>query len=334
MKLTLIKSASPPSYFLGHFGNPSHNSPSLLSLLIDGEKPSPTFHEGWVEIKKKPKKIQSYESQLNTNYRYVIKDKKFLNLDIKEVYSREEVAYKKDYSWYWKEEYSHLSSLYKLVYDENPDILVDLPFDILVTMKVEEVKQSEFSYNIIKQCGFIKNKKVLAGSDVQQQLMDEIIFPTIMYPSLPCKLSSKQMFDIIRAYIKDNIDPKVAKILSDYDFHFSVEKRIPLHTPEEYSVDVNAFSLRKRKPKYEKRMRKERNHKLLDISHNKTGNKYGGSVVSAIIGENHEDLKGKIDKYLKDLITHINEPVKDCPHCEGDGVILDKRKEKENEQNN
>jgi hypothetical protein len=32
-------------------------------------------------------------------------------------------------------------------------------------------------------------------------------------------------------------------------------------------------------------------------------------------------VKDKIDKYLNDLITEINKPLIDCPHCKGLGVV-------------
>lgn len=35
-----------------------------------------------------------------------------------------------------------------------------------------------------------------------------------------------------------------------------------------------------------------------------------------------EDLKNNIDNYLKHLISIINEPLKECIHCNGNGVVL------------
>jgi DNA-directed RNA polymerase II subunit RPB1 len=38
--------------------------------------------------------------------------------------------------------------------------------------------------------------------------------------------------------------------------------------------------------------------------------------------DNSEELKETIDNYLKNLIEYINEPTKDCPNCNGSGIIL------------
>jgi len=39
-------------------------------------------------------------------------------------------------------------------------------------------------------------------------------------------------------------------------------------------------------------------------------------------GNNIEDSHQNIEKYLKELMAHINKPIKDCPHCKGMGVLI------------
>ena len=48
------------------------------------------------------------------------------------------------------------------------------------------------------------------------------------------------------------------------------------------------------------------------------------TVIEPIEGEKYQDLEKNIDDYLTKLITYINEPLVDCPHCKGRGVIMDK----------
>ena len=53
--------------------------------------------------------------------------------------------------------------------------------------------------------------------------------------------------------------------------------------------------------------------------------KYKGyTVIEGFKGNNIEELKENIDNYLKDLMAKINEPVVDCPHCKGKGIVLNK----------
>ena len=56
------------------------------------------------------------------------------------------------------------------------------------------------------------------------------------------------------------------------------------------------------------------------------GGALGGcqAIIKGFTGENQDDLKQKIDAYCEDLIKFINEPIVDCPHCKGRGVVLGK----------
>ena len=97
--------------------------------------------------------------------------------------------------------------------------------------------------------------QAITNSNVKKDIIDEIVTPSILMHNKPSKLSHQETFDIIRAYIKDNINPKVAEITSDYNFCLTVKKKINKVKPVEYTVDVNnnIFSKRKKKPKYETR---------------------------------------------------------------------------------
>ena len=63
-----------------------------------------------------------------------------------------------------------------------------------------------------------------------------MIIPDILIHNYPCEISSVDLYSVVRQYIKDNIDTKVAKITTDYNFCFEVKKLIPLHTPKDYIV--------------------------------------------------------------------------------------------------
>ena len=44
--------------------------------------------------------------------------------------------------------------------------------------------------------------------------------------------------------------------------------------------------------------------------------------IPGIEGKDEYELKEKLDKLCSNTIAMINEPLVDCPHCEGYGVIL------------
>ena len=44
------------------------------------------------------------------------------------------------------------------------------------------------------------------------------------------------------------------------------------------------------------------------------------TVLPNMEAKNNKALKRKIDKYLKDLMDYINEPIVLCEHCNGTGI--------------
>ena len=149
--------------------------------------------------------------------------------------------------------------------------------------------------------------------------IDQIIYPDLLLANRPCMLASKLSYDIIRSYIKKNIDKKFAKISSDYDFCFTVEKVIPIHDEYSYFYDENLFKKTKKK-KMKKKYVTDRNLTVFEMTHDEK-NYEGYTLVKPFTGKNLKDLHEKIKKYLDDLIEMINKPVKDCPNCCGRGVV-------------
>ena len=125
---------------------------------------------------------------------------------------------------------------------------------------------------------------------------------------------------IVKYDFKENIDSKYATITSDYDFCFTVKKKIELFTPEKYELDVSP--IKARKPRYETRYRKTREHEIFEMTYSPENYK-GYTPIKEFEGKDLKDLKHNIEVFCKNLIEKINTPLKDCPHCKGYGVILD-----------
>lgn len=305
------------------------NFPYHDKYFFDGKNAKKTFHSEWSFVESLPQKVEILTPQPNINHRYELIDKSFLSDKVKDVFKREEVAEydKYEYEWVWKDEFYHLKSLYKLVSDKQDDILVPIDFNINIIYRIDKIKeQNDFSYTISTTQLGSSGTKQITQENIKHQLMDEILFPDIILSFKKCKLSSKETYDIVRQHIINNINSKYAKITSDYDFCFTVQKRIELAEPEKYSIDVNnqnIFSKRKRKPKYETRYRKDRTVKIFEMTHEEA-NYQGYIAIKGFIGDNQTDLKNKIDTFLKDIIEFINEPLVECKVCGGNGVILDK----------
>jgi len=125
------------------------------------------------------------------------------------------------------------------------------------------------------------------------------------------------------SYIKENINPKVARITSDYDFCFTVKKIIGLEKPIEHRREVlNSRGRSYKNPKYKYDYVKSRELEIFEMT-SKEDHYQGYTPIDGISAENEYDLKEKTDKICEDTLALINEPLVECPHCHGYGVVLD-----------
>lgn len=297
----------------------------LERYLFDGKKSKPTFLKGWVLVDKLPERISEMNSQSNINYRFELQDKSLLSKKIPLVILKEDVVTKED-SYVWKEDMAQYRSLYVENSDEQPDIEVGVPFTIETIMEVSEiVKPSEFGYIVPRSQWTSDGMKEITEDDVNYKLIERIFYPDILLPQRPCFFTSEQSYKIVRQYVKDNIDAKYAVITSDYDFCFTVKRRIPLSEFQTYSVDVNfmhnMLSKRQRKPKYVQKQKKEREEECFAMSWSPKA--YSGyTPIQGFEADTQENLKEKVDNYCKELIKFINKSFIDCKNCKGDGVVI------------
>ena len=295
------------------------------NLYYDGVLPEKTYNKNWVKVKQIPVKVERLSSQPNINYRYELIDKSMMSDKIKDILPDDVSYLDNDYNRVWADKYKHLSSLYERKYDTQPDIMVEQEFKITGIFEIDTViKHGELNFAVQGTDYMHKGTTTLNSSSIKHQGIDSIIFPDLLLPSRPSKLSSVDTYKIIREHVKSNIDGRYAEVTSDYDFCFTVKKRIPLAEHEKYTVDVNndLFSKRKRKSKYETRYRTHRHVTVFEMTNDKDN--YGGyTPIAGFHGKNHTDLKKNIDSYLENLMELINEPLVDCKHCAGSGVVLD-----------
>lgn len=151
-------------------------------------------------------------------------------------------------------------------------------------------------------------------------LLDRLtIIHPVLLPERPCRLSVERSFEIIYAHIKSNLNPKVATMKEYHSLGcLSVDKLIPCD-PVPYTTQVGT----KRRPRTETRYQMSRSFQIYETARPYSGaSPYSGhTLCEPFIGTSYEDLQANIKTFLDELMRVLNEPVKDCPHCKGRGVI-------------
>lgn len=245
--------------------------------------------------------------------------------DAKEVGTRgweddEEVFSDADFncvSQYYYKEYSPASSEWKAVEFTVTDCgtwsidNLNAPANMAVTMKGGGYYRDEV---------YTQSLELLACySDLEQLLV-----PDFLIHKRPCSLSSETMYKIVRHHIRENIDKSVASITSDYDFCFTVKKRIRKNAPdiarrEQFTAKGKSF----RPPRFTTSKVEHREDEIFEMTDAKR--RYQGyTPIAPLQAEDLETLAHNLKVYLDGLIAVINEPVKECPHCNGSGVVKGK----------
>lgn len=297
--------------------NPTWFSTSLSNLFFDGEKAKNTFRSDWFIIKEKPKIIQKEVSQQSINKRWELKDKS-LTGKFKTYWTHAEIF---DEEGDIIPEFESIKGLYEFKEDKQPDILEEVSFEWEQFLEIETFNEpTGFNFKAAGKWSHQSYPDV-TERDITYDILSQVLVPPVLLHNQPCELSAEKTYAIIRKYIQENINPKVAVITSDYDFCFTVKKKIPLAKPYSYQVDVNnsIFNKRKKKPKYETHWVREKEVEIFEMCPKKY-EKY--TPVTPFKGDSQEDLKQYIETYLKELITVINEPLCECDKCKGTGVLF------------
>ncbi len=295
--------------------NETHFNSSIPNFLFDGEPVKNTFKRDWFKVKTKPEKIEKSVAQPPINKRWELKPE-FVNSGFKKIWLYSEVFNKNSDVL---EEFNNVKSLYEYKEEKQSNVLenVDFEWEEVIQIQIDFKEPQGFCYAVFK-------SSYITEKNLQYDFLTEILTPPVFLHTQPCKLSSKQTYDIIRAFIKNHINPQVAEITSDYDFCFTVCKKIPLAKPHSFKVDVNnsIFNKKKKKPKYETRFVTVKKTEIFEMTHAEFKGGYKGyTLIEPFQAENQEAMKEYIDEYLNNLIAVINEPLCECDKCNGTGVL-------------
>jgi hypothetical protein len=148
-----------------------------------------------------------------------------------------------------------------------------------------------------------------------------MVVPEFCLHTQPCSLSRDQVYRIIRAYVQDNINPKAAKITSDYDFCFTVSKRVQIKPYVNRYEITKSNGKRYSPPRFTQKAVTETSLKIFEMAPNAYQNY---PVIEPWKADNLQDLQDRMTSYLETLMAEINSEVSECSCCNGTGYIINK----------
>lgn len=276
--------------------------------------------------------IESYEvlkAGANIQTGFVLKISSIANDEIPLELSMEQVGQ----SWdddreesVWSS-FSDYQALYKPVYVKTEDVWVAEEFDVKILRSLQidsyespikmEVKQAiEGNYGK-NETRTVDLASILTYSDIER-----LLTPEFLLHERPCTLSSSQMYSIVRRHIKDNIDAKYATITSDYDFCFTVKRKIAVKPITTKTEIKNARGRSYSQPKFKTSSVQHKEVEIFEMTHG--GKPYSGyTVISSYSANSLKEMKEFIENYLEALMDEINRPVQECQHCGGTGHVIE-----------
>lgn len=265
-----------------------------------------------------------------TNTRYELVDKSLAGESFPEVLSPEEVHEWRDdegdYCWESESKYKSLRGLYQRKQDTKPNYYEDVDFESeylgnIISENVENISTAKFSI-LIEQSWETKEVSVNLKDIAHYYELEQMLVSELLIHNRPCYLSSKCTYDIVRNYIKNNIDPKQAIITSDYDFCFTVKKKIAVKPYTKKNEILTSRGKSYRPPKFKTYSVDHKQIEIFEMTHK---DKCYGSYtpIEGFKGDSLEDLANNIKFYLEEVIEYINKPVKECDCCSGTGHIIE-----------
>ena len=290
----------------------NYHRTTIDALRFDGEPAKATFYKNWYELPSYPSKVERIITGDVTNRRYELKDpdlesKKYpLMLTYED---RESVD----------EEFR--SSLYEYKCDKVPDYPTEIDVEFVLLCEVENFRDApEFNYPAIKRFDYSEKQYTVTNQNIKHSLIDCIITPEPLRAGGQCEISSKEIYDIVRQHVKDNINSSLARITSDYDFCFTVKKIIPLLKPHTYSYTDIFARTKKQRSKLHFKTDTSKEIEIFQMTHDQQNYK-GYTAIKGFKANNEWELKEMIDNFLSTLMDTIHSPIEQCSCCNGSGYI-------------
>lgn len=286
-----------------------HHS-KIEDLYFDGKKPTRTFARNWMKIDKIPSLVEMRITGNRTNERYELTEPDLASDKLPNVIPKED---KENY------QYNILETLYEYKYDRLPDRMEPVDVEIQTVLKMDKYVEPSLEFEAIHKFNYSDAVYKITSADVGHQLFDKIIFPEVCLADRPCSLTSKQVYDVTRQHVLSHIDTSVADITSNYDFCFAVQKKVPKIAPETITYQNYFARTKKERLKVKTAVVSFTSHDIFQMTPAQENYK-GYTAIPAMYASSEAELTEKMNEWLTYLMSIINAPLEECPHCNGTGL--------------
>ncbi len=305
------------------------------NILINGKPPTGTHHTSWLFVpdesellslsKKVTGECSNYRWELRENVPALLREA--LPAVISKEDSHEYYDDGDDYCGYRLGEkcvqYEYSSS-YERVSDVTDPYFKDETIEITYLGEIDSSWVSspkEVRYTVKSANYRDKARTVDIITAVNYSELSRMLTPDLLLHNQPCSLSSELTYKIVRNYVKDNILSKQAVVTSDYDFCFTVKKKIAIKPFIQKTEQKKANGSSYVKPRISQRSIEHKEEQAFAMTH--SGSNYKGyTAISGFKGDSLEDLVNNVKTFLDELVDHLNMPLEECSCCAGTGHIL------------
>lgn len=299
--------------------------------IVNDKKVEGTFSPNWL-ISKGSEEVVSVKQRV-TKYSeitgYTLIDPSLASDKIPSTLTLDEVGkyYDDDEEEYYWNNYQSLRSLYTEIRPEKTESWEEVEFEVeyLGTLNIDNVDDPVNTKVSLKtrDDGWGAKppvEKSIASLAEYDELVKAIV-PDIVIHHQPCSISSYVAYQIVRAHVKNNIDPKNATITSDYDFCFTVKKKVAIKPVNFKNEILTARGKSYRPPRYKIGTTTYKDLEIFEMT-NAKDNYRGYTPIAPFRGDNLKDLADNVQTFLDELMMYINTPFSECEHCKGTGHIV------------
>ena len=304
----------------------------ICERINGGVNVTPTWLRGW--YKAECETIDSVESLHSqpSDYHWELNDLTDIDKGLPERLSIDESCEEYDNSRYEhyigsNSKYAKYSGFYRRVAVNRPSVWVPVEFSVTFKGDLQLNDVSNYSDMTITLSASTHSGKTVTelSKIVTYSELERMLVPPLAIHNRPCALGTNDVYRIVRQYVRENIDGRYARISSDYDFCFSVEKIVPI---KPYTIKTElrtSKGKRYNKPRFSERTVDKKQCLVFEMTDSRKYNGY--PVIGGFTADSLGDMVDQVKQYLDDLMSVINEPLRECEHCHGTGhVLIEKEK--------